>query len=39
MTQMEMCHIRLVLNGILEQIMMDFAIMQKGMKNENMREL
>ena len=30
MTRMEMHHIGLALNGILERIMMDFAIMQKG---------
>ena len=30
MTQMEMYHIGLALNGIQEQIMMDFVIMQKG---------
>ena len=32
MTQTEMYHIGLALNGILERIMMDFAIMQKGEK-------
>ena len=30
MTQMEMHHIGLALNGILERITMDFAVMQKG---------
>ena len=36
MTQMEMHHIGLVLNGILERNTMDFVIMQKGKKNERL---